>query len=483
MAPSAKRSNQKNEKQVLRNVRETIARYAMFSDGDRVLVAVSGGSDSVALIHILDTISGDFSLRLAVVHLNHCLRGQESDRDDEFVAALADKLNMPFFHDKKDVKAYQRRRRISLEEAARQVRYDFFDEIMANHGFDKIALGHHSNDNAELVLMNLLRGSGPLGMGGIAAVRDSKIVRPLIHLKRSEILAYVSEKNLAFVTDASNSDPSYRRNHIRHHLIPELKKSYNPAILDSLNRLGEILQAEDQWIDQTLGPVFADTISEDTSGNGVNVDLCAINAMHPAAARRVIRKAILRVKQNLRRISFTHIDAIIDLARKDRPGGCLDLPDGIRVIKDAAALIIRNEDQNFAAPQVDYHYTIAAEGTTAIKEVGIAIKLSEIDIEEVPDFKNAGNARAFFDRDCLEFPLAVRNFRPGDRFSPLGLNGSQKLKKFFINNKIPAQRRKSCPLLLSENNIIWVGGLRIDNSVKLGPTTRRVLMAELLLAQ
>ena len=473
----------KIEKQVLRKVRETIARYTMFAEGDRVLVAVSGGSDSVGLIHILHTIAGDFSLRLAVAHLNHCLRGEESDRDAGFVAALADKLNLTFFHDQKDVKAFQRRQRLSLEEAARRVRYDFFNEIAANHGFDKIALGHHSNDNAELILMNLLRGSGPLGLGGIAAVRDGRIVRPLIHLKHSEILAYVSEKNLAYVTDASNTDPSHRRNRIRHFLIPELEKSYNPAILGSLNRLGEILHAEDQWVDQALEPVFADTISNHTSGNGVTVDLCAINAMHPAAGRRVIRKALFRVKKDLRRISFSHVDAIIDLARKDRSGGCLDLPDGIRAIRDEAALIIKKEDQKSAAGIVDYHYTIAAEGTTAVKEAGVAIKLSEIDIVDVPDFKNAGNTRAFFDLDCLRFPLVVRNFRPGDRFSPLGLNGTQKLKEFFINNKVPTRQRKCCPLLLSGNSIIWVGGYRIDNRVKLGPKTRRVLMAELLLAQ
>jgi tRNA(Ile)-lysidine synthase len=472
----------KIEKQVLRTVRKTMARHAMFTEDDRVLVAVSGGPDSVALVHILLTISGDFSLKLAVAHLNHCLRGQESDRDAEFVAALADRLDLPFYHDKKDLIAFQRRWRLSPEEAARRVRYEFFDDTAANHGFDKIALGHHSNDSAELVLMNLLRGSGPLGLAGIAAVRDNKFVRPLIHLKHSEIQAYVSERNLAFVTDASNTDPAYRRNLIRHHLIPELKKSYNPAILDSLNRVGEIMQAEDQWMDQALEPVFVEAISGHLA-DGIRVNLSALNTMHPAVGRRVIRKAISRVKQNLRRITFSHVDAVIELAAKARSGGWLDLPDGIRAIRESKTLTIKREAQKSPAQKVDYHYTIAAEGTTALKEAGAAIKLTEISPDDVPELKGADTSRAFFDRDCLQFPLVVRNFRPGDRFSPLGVNGTQKLKKFFINNKIPANRRKSCPLLLSGNHIIWVGGLRIDNSVKLGPTTRRVLMAELLLAQ
>jgi len=472
----------KIEKQILRTVKESITRHDMFAEGDRVLVAVSGGSDSVALVHILYKIAGDFALRLAVAHLNHCLRGLESDRDAEFVAALADTLDLPFYHDKKDVRAFQRRRRLSPEEAARLVRYEFYDAVAAKGGFDKIALGHHSDDNAELVLMNLLRGSGPLGLSGIAAIRDSKIVRPLIHLKSSAIREYVSAKKLAFVTDTSNTDPAYRRNRIRHQLIPELKKSYNPAILDALNRLGDIMQAEDQWMDQALEPVFAETILDHTP-DGVRVDLSAINAMHPAAGRRVIRTAILRVKQNLRRITFSQVDAIIDLAKKARTGGYLDLPDGIRAIKDPAVLIIKKENRESPVHTVDYRYTITAEGTTLINEARVSIKLVAMDTDDVPEFKDAGTYRAFLDRDRLRFPLVVRNFRPGDRFSPLGLNGTQKLKKFFINNKIPVRHRKKCPLLLSENKIIWVGGMRIDNSVKLGPKTRRVLMAELLLAQ
>lgn len=474
-------SKTKIEKQVLSKVRETIARHAMFDTGDRVLVAVSGGSDSAALVHILHTIAGDFSLKLAVAHLNHSLRGQESDRDAEFVAGLAKKLDLPFFNDKRDVKAFQRRRRLSLEEAARRVRYDFFDDIAANHGFDKIALGHHSDDSAELVLMNLMRGSGPLGLTGIAAIRDSKIVRPLIHLKHAEILDYVSARNLTFVTDTSNMDPVHRRNQIRHYLIPELKKSYNPAIVDSLNRLGEILQAEDQWMDQALKPLYAETIS-DHGSDGIRVDLSAIT-MHPAVGRRIIRKAIWRLKQDLRRITFAHIEAVMDLATRSCSSGCLDLPDGIRVIRQATGLKINKADRESCVPDMDYQYTITAEGTTVIKEANVVLKLREIGIDDVPDFKDAARTRAFLDRDRLQFPLMVRNFLPGDRFSPLGLNGSQKLKKFFINNKIPVHRRKSCPLLLSGDKIIWVGGLRIDNSVKLGPNTQRVLMAELLLAQ
>jgi tRNA(Ile)-lysidine synthase len=184
----------------------------------------------------------------------------------------------------------------------------------------------------------------------------------------------------------------------------------------------------------------------------------------------------------LRRITFVHVDAILELARKARACGRLDLPGGVRVIKDAATLIIKKDGRQSPADVIDYRYTIAGQGTTLIKEANTAIKVVEIGTDEVPDFEGSGKSQAFFDRDCLRFPLVVRNFRPGDRFSPLGVDGTQKLKKYFSNHKTPVNQRKNCPLLLSENKIIWVAGHRIDNSVKLGPGTRRVLMAELLLA-
>jgi len=469
------------EKKILRTVRETIARYEMFGKGDSVLVAVSGGPDSVALVHLLNTIAGEYALQLAVAHLNHCLRAQESELDAEFVADLAGDFDLPCYLEKKDVAAFQRCRRLSPEEAARQVRYEFYDAVAAKNGFNKIALGHHADDNAELVLMNLLRGSGPLGLSGIAPIRDNKIVRPLIHLKRSEILDYISEKKITFVTDSSNTDPAFRRNKIRHYLIPELKKSYNPAIVDSLNRLGEIMRAEDQWVDAAIEPVFTDCVLSRASDR-ISLALPGVNGMDLAAGRRIIRKAIFSVKQDLRRITFSHVDAVLELAKKGQACSSLDLPGGIRVIKDAGVLTIKKVDRGSLAGAIDYQYTIAGEGTTPIQEVNAAIKLVEIRTDDVPDFKDSGKHRAFFDRGCLRFPLVVRNFRPGDRFSPLGLDGTQKLKKYFSDHKIPARQRKKCPLLLSEDKIIWVAGHRIDNSVKLGPKTRRVLMAELLLA-
>jgi tRNA(Ile)-lysidine synthase len=477
------------EKKILHIVRQTISDHRMCTPGDAVLVAVSGGPDSVALAHVIFTLAAEYSLRPAIAHLNHGLRGGDSERDAEFVIALARKLDMPIYTEKQDVLAFQRSHRLSLEEAGRRLRYDFFDAVSSKYRFNKIALGHHSDDNAELVLMNLLRGSGPLGLSGIAPVRGRKIVRPLIRLRRAEIINYLTEKKLLCVTDTSNTDPAFLRNRIRHHLIPQLQTAYNPRIIESLNRLGEIMRAENRWFDDTLEPVLEQCVSFRASQK-ISLALHDLNQLPQPVKRRIIRKAIHGVKNDLRRITLLHVDAILHLIEKGRVSGRLNLPDDILVTRNTNDVTIekktnvgkQNDYGNLQTSSADYQYSIPAAGTVLIKEADVSIKLWEIDAQDLSDIRNTEANVAFFDLDLLLFPLLVRNHRPGDRFSPLGVNGTQKVKKYFIDHKIPAAQRRKCPLLLSGGNIIWIAGHRIDNAVKVGPQTRRVLRVELLLA-
>ena len=482
-------SKSKIEKKILRAVKQSIVTHRMLAAGDSILIAVSGGPDSVALAHVLHTLAAEYPLRLAIVHLNHGLRQKDSDRDAEFTAEFARQLDLPFYMEKKNVRQFQQSAHLSLEEAGRRVRYRFFEETCTRYGFNKIATGHHGNDNAELVLMNLLRGSGPLGLSGIAPVRDGKIVRPLIHLKRSEILEYVADKDLPFVVDASNTDLSFRRNRIRHQLIPELEKSYNPAIIDTLNRLGTIMRAENQWFENILSIDISNCISV-KGPDTASIDLDRFEGLTEAARRRILRRAILTVKKDLHRITLGHIDSVLNLIDKNPRMGCLSLPDGIRIILRSADLTINNSqsdapvssDESNAPVVTEYLYTITPPGTLFIREAGATIKFAEIEADNLPDFDTIGKNLAFLDIDSLQFPLVVRNIRPGDRFSPLGVNGTQKVKKYFIDNKIARPWRRLCPLLLSAGKIIWIAGHRIDNCAKIGSATRRILKAELLLA-
>lgn len=489
MRTGSDKSNSMVEKKILKTVRQTIAAHRMLAAGDSVLIAVSGGADSVALAYVLHSLAADYRLRMAIAHLNHGLRRQDAERDAEFAADIARRLDLPFYKGKKDVRQFQQSAHLSLEEAARKLRYRFLREISTRCGYNKIAVGHHSNDNAELVLMNLLRGSGPLGLSGIAPVRDGKIVRPLIDLKRCEIDDYIAARKLAFVTDASNADLSISRNRIRHRLIPELEKSYNPATVETLNRLAAIMRAENLWFENILSKDFNNCLAVKGPGT-VSIDLVRFEGLAAAVRRRILRRAILSAKTDLRRITLAHVDAVLNLIDKKPGMGRLNLPDGIEVVLQAATLTIHSR-QRPATPGsggangsavVDYRYRITPPGVLSIPEAGAAIKLAEIDADDLPDFRTVGLNLAFLDMDQLQFPLVVRNLRPGDRFSPLGINGTQKVKKYFIDHKIPAPRRRSCPLLLSAGKIIWIAGHRIDNCARVVSATRRILKAELLLA-
>ena len=461
----------------------------MIHERDSVLVGVSGGPDSVALLHVLSALAPRFSLRLGIAHLNHGLRQHVSDSEAEFVAARAEKMAFPLFLEKSDVRKYRSEAGLSLEEAARNVRYAFYHRAARQNRFNKVALGHHADDNAELVLMNLLRGSGPLGMSGIPPVRDGRIIRPLIRVTRSEIMDFLNANALKYMSDQSNRETKHLRNRIRHHLIPVIKSSYNPGIVDTLNRLSSILRSEADWIERTTENDFNAALVEENENSAI-LSVERLDGLHIAALRRAIRKAVSMVKGNLRSIAYTHITSVIDLLKTARPPKRLHLPGRIQVSlkenvlvfsKETAALrtLHENPAKKTATP---FEYEIKTPGSTFIEELNARLVLSEIEAEGVAALRNAGPGTGFMDMAALAFPLVLRNFRPGDRFTPLGMNGTKKVKKYFIDNKVPVTERSKCPVLLSRNRIVWVAGHRIDESVKIKSSTRNVLKAELLLA-
>ena len=470
-------------------VRQSVSRHAMFGPGQALLVAVSGGADSTAMLHILAAIAGEMSLRLGVAHLNHGLRGKESESDADFVASLAEEYALPYYSESVDARAVAHARGLSLEDACRQLRYGFLLKTAAQNDYDRVAVGHHREDNAETILMGLLRGSGAAGLCGMAAARADGIVRPMIELSRARIREYVQINGLAFVTDRTNSDTTLLRNRIRLELMPKLASDFNPNIVATLNRIGAILGPEDRWLSE-LSRQMLDDITDYHGRGMMTLSLTGFNRLRAAARRRVLRLAIEAVKGDLRRIGLTHVTSVLQMALAGQDGAHLDLPGGILARRRGQFLEIihpgRLEGEACRAlrgdPLLHYSYTMRAPGSLSIRETGDTIRLPPVAIDDVPDFAGQPLEMAYLDADCVEFPLTVRNIRPGDRFSPLGTDGSQKLKKFFCDHKIMRQRRFTCPLLLSADHIIWVAGHRIDNAVKLTGRTTRVLKAELILA-
>jgi tRNA(Ile)-lysidine synthase len=468
-------------------VRQTIAEYNMITPHENVLVGVSGGMDSVALLHVLLQLVPALSLRLGVAHLNHGLRGKEADRDAEFVASLAHRLQLPFHGHKENAHRYRKQHRISTEEAARRLRYAFFDTVCAEHGYQKVALGHHADDNAELILMQLIRGAGMASLAGIPPIRDATIIRPFIRLYRHQILDYCRSAGISFMTDQTNFDRRYLRNRIRHDLIPALRKDYNPSVVQSLNRLSDIAREELRWTDDLCEAQFRLLAIEVEAGWAV-LSLDDIRQCPIALRRRIIRKAIAFVKGDIRQIAFVHIDDVLQLISNGPDGACLHLPGRVRVRISGSKLIVARHDKDLrnvsppAAPSPQFSYTVRTPSTQPltvfVPEAGVRVVFSSLATSNPSELRGAGQQQAFFDMDKLQFPMTVRNLQTGDRFSPLGAGGVQKVKKYFIDHKVPRKQRAKCPLLVSAGQIVWLVGHRIAEAAKVTMTTTRVLKAE-----
>lgn len=331
---------QKFTDQVLGTIRE----HDMVAPGHSVLIGVSGGPDSMALVQVLTGLKKDLDIRIGLAHLNHMLRGSHALADEAFVREFAREHNLDLVVETKNVAEFAKKQQLCIEEAGRNIRYDFFTRVACEKGFHRIALGHHRDDNIEQVLMNLVRGTGPLGLRGIPPVRQEKFIRPLIRMPRADILAFLDEINQEYRIDESNDDTSYLRNRIRHCLIPFLETEFNPDIKAGIERLSGIIGQEDDFLDR-MARTALDKATTGREKDQIDLSIPAINKLDRALGARVIRAALLSVKQNLRRISHTHIRDILYFAgKKGESGKSLDLPGQIRVYKQRDILRIKKEE-------------------------------------------------------------------------------------------------------------------------------------------
>ncbi len=333
------------KKKFLWAVEAAVFEFNMLESKDSVLAAVSGGPDSVALLLSLLHLKQAYDLTIGIAHLNHQLRGGESLRDEAFVRDLAEQFSLPFFCGQKDVAAYAKDHRLSVEEAGREVRYDFFTRTADCHWYRKIAFGHNKNDNAELVLMNLLRGAGPKGLSGIPPVRGKVFIRPLIRMTKQGILDFLKAEGQPFRIDESNTDTAYIRNAVRLRLMPFLESEFNPEIVDALGRLCHILRQEEDYLDAEAEKYFQACMIE--KGDAfISFSKKRLSGLHPAMVNRVIRKGIGMMKKDLRRISLGHMSDILDFCFHRISGNSLDLPGQIRIYKKKDAILIKKEDRS-----------------------------------------------------------------------------------------------------------------------------------------
>jgi tRNA(Ile)-lysidine synthase len=429
---------------VLERVRKTITRYNMLPKGSRVAVAVSGGADSTCLLLVLRDLAAEYEIELSVAHVNHQLRGAESDQDERAVAELAARMGLPFYRGSADVGAIED----NLEQAARRARQAFFAALVTSGKADRIALGHTRDDQAETVIFRLLRGAGLAGLAGIYPVTDGGCVRPLLDVTRAEVEEFLRSRCMAWREDRSNRDPRFARNRIRGGLLPQLTEEWNPAIRESLAHLADLAYEEERWWKSHIDGL-ADRFLECRAG-GVEFEIGAVAPLGLAVKRRLLRRAIAMVKGDLRGFDYAHFEHVLHLMERLEGDGGLRLPGSIRVRRSFEW--IRVEPAN--APAAEFQsIPIRVPGTYSIPG-GTVVHL-EVRTGPLPEPKNATLGSAELSLDRLPAKLELRSWHAGDQYRPQGLIHRQKIKEMFQMAKIPSWRRRSWPIVGSGPEIVW----------------------------
>lgn len=444
---------------ILNKVRSTIERYSMLKGGEKVLIALSGGPDSVTLLHILNELKGEMILTLHALYIDHGLRPEETPDEIEFCGEITGRLSIPFSFRKIDVRAYADSERLNLQEAARQLRYLAFDEEADSSGADRIATGHNADDQVETLIMRLIRGSGPRGLSGIPPLRG-RVIRPLIETNREEIEDYLKSRDIRYMTDTSNLKGYYLRNRIRRQVMPVLKK-YNPRIVGVLCRTAGIIREEDSHIDLTVTKALMRLISRKDERR-VELFLSPLENLEKVILRRVLIRVIEETR-GLRGVGIEHIEDIISLIRHGETGSRLYLPGSIRAVRGYSTLIITSEP-----PRRLGKYTLNIPGETLLKEAGIVLTAEIVD-ESYGGTAN-GRSEALFDIERLKMPIRVRSRVPGDFFYPSMFGRRKKLQDYLVDEKVPRDERDAVPLLISGDDIIWVVGYRADERYRPEPS-------------
>lgn len=446
-------------------IADTIREQKLCCPGDTLIIGLSGGADSTALLDLLAGLPGT-PFHLVAAHLNHCLRGAESDADEEFCRELAQQYGIPFESRRVDVRILAENESLNLEDAGRRARIAFFDELLAARQAQSVVLAHHADDQAETVLMRLLRGSGMTGLAGMPYRNERGYCRPLLDITRSEIEAYLVERGLLWREDSTNLDTAYLRNRIRHELLPLLEQ-YNPAIRSSLATTATILSAENELLNDQAA-LAAERIWRKTSC-GVSCSISLLKAQPLPLRRRIIRLALLQLQGNLERFRYHHIDAICRLLTSSRPNSTICLPGGIVAVKEYDALVFRHgetihpDESEFRIPGIGVYQLF---GNT----------LLTVERSTIPDRFDTNTANtAYFDLDKAPFPWHARTFLPGDRIRQHGLAGRKKVKNIFIDDKIPLLQRSRTPLVFCGEELLWVCGLRTSRDALLDSNSSHIV--------
>lgn len=486
------------------NILPRVARYCqkkrLLTSNDTIVVGVSGGADSLCLLHVLATLSSELDLTLIVAHLNHQLRGPDSEADADFVKKSGQQLKLPVIEESHNVAELAAQRKQSLEEAARQVRYAFLWRVAQQNGAAKIAVGHNSDDQVETILMHFLRGTGLAGLRGMLPgidvstltlhaddVPDSTtdaplLIRPLLEIPRAEIDAYCKAHNLVPRHDYSNLDTTFYRNRLRHELIPHLE-SYNPNIKQVLQRTAKVIAAEAKIVTSHLDEAWPQVV-KNVQSEFVEFHRQAWLKLPLALKRSTLRRAVSLLRHNLRDIGFEHIENAIWILEDGGTGARITLPHELVIAVEYQYFTMASKAasdilQNLNGPQLKAKQVIRINipGTTPLPGADWQVNTTLLESGRInlDKIQSASGWEAYLDGDVVGNDAILRPRQPGDTFVPLGMAGHKKINEFMIDQKIPAAWRNHLPLLVSKEQVMWVCGYRPDDRAKVGHSTERVL--------
>jgi tRNA(Ile)-lysidine synthase len=458
---------------LLQQVQQTIQNYQMLERGHTLLIAVSGGPDSMVLLHTLWHLREPFALKLFVAHLNHQMRPSAAE-DALFVETTAHDLGLLCICKTLDVPTYQRQRKLSSEEAARQVRYAFLRATAAQLGADRIAVGHTADDQAETVLFHLLRGSGLRGLGGMPPVR-MPLIRPLIRVLRRDVLEYLRTQRLPFREDPTNGQRQYTRNRIRLDLLPALRQHYNPRLVQALCTTAQLL-ADDEAALQAVSHQRFLAARRPAAPEQSQLTIAEVTPLPPALQRRILREALSEVMGSLQGVTHTHIAAILALLRVGAGNKWLRLPRGVVVERRYGVLLIHRQAPLAA---VDVDVPLPVPGVCRVEALGVTV-VSDLFRHDAATGPFPTGAVAWLDAESVGQEVRVRTRRPGDRLQPLGSSYVKKLKAFLIDAKVPRAARDRLPLVVTSAGIAWVAGVRPAEWAKVTPATRTILRLQVL---
>ena len=466
-----------------KKVADFIKSQRMFGSADRILLAVSGGADSMALLYVMAAMKAEGILRadLICAHINHQLRGSQADGDEDFVVSQAEHLSLLVITRRIDVRGFARKNKLSIETAARQLRLENLLDIAKADSCGAVAAAHHKDDNAETIVQRLSRGTGFRGLGGIRPVRDLadgiKLVRPLLCVTRKEIIEYLEERNLKWRTDHTNADCRYRRNFIRHHLIPEIQKQCSGSIAERLFELSQSARRFYQLICDRAEKVWVKIAG--CSGGKVVLDLKMFSEQHPAVKVELVRRSLSSLGCGEQGLTQGHYEKILQLAERKTNGKKIKLPNGFAAYCDYGKLIFEKSSVSNEILQAEVSVNIPGRTEFA----GCLIEAMVCDARKCDIEKFRAEKTKFiewFDLDKVKLPLIVRFRKAGDRFWPLGLAGEKKVGKFITAEKVPCELRRRVFVVADAEKIIWLYPVRMCEQVKVTGKTRKILQLEIM---